>query len=183
MNGGDCLRVLGLGDTASVSQIKRAYRRHAQKLHPDKNNDDPVARRRFIEVSQAYRSLMTAARTVRTGRIAGTCTSCVEFGEVARSPDGRLRCGRCALTPRGGRLLPLPTIVVVRCFAAMAFMGTGVYFLLTLLATGQPIYAVYGALAGLAGLAALAWTCLRVIHCIRPSERRWTPSRRAGSNR
>src|SRR5918992_3793460 len=50
----DFYRVLGVGKDASKDDIKRAYRKLAQKHHPDANKDDPGAEPRFKEVSEAY---------------------------------------------------------------------------------------------------------------------------------
>jgi molecular chaperone DnaJ len=50
----DFYRVLGVGKDASKDDIKRAYRKLAQKHHPDANKDDPGAEARFKEVSEAY---------------------------------------------------------------------------------------------------------------------------------
>ncbi|MCB1383557.1 MAG: J domain-containing protein, partial [Notoacmeibacter sp.] len=46
--------VLGVGKTASAKDIKAAFRKLAKKWHPDHNKDDPRAKERFAEVSQAY---------------------------------------------------------------------------------------------------------------------------------
>lgn len=50
----DFYEVLGVDEDASQADIKKAYRRLAQKLHPDANPDDPQAEQRFKEVSEAY---------------------------------------------------------------------------------------------------------------------------------
>jgi DnaJ family protein C protein 7 len=45
---------LGLTKTATDSEIKKAYRKLALQLHPDKNPDDEKAEARFKEVGEAY---------------------------------------------------------------------------------------------------------------------------------
>ena len=50
----DYYKTLGLDRTASADQIKRAYRKLAQKYHPDKNPDDAEAEEKFKECSEAY---------------------------------------------------------------------------------------------------------------------------------
>jgi hypothetical protein len=52
-------RRLGLGETATPGEIKRAYRRLAGRLHPDHNPDDPEAEARMAKLTRAYR-LLTA---------------------------------------------------------------------------------------------------------------------------
>src|ERR687891_396730 len=50
----DYYGVLGVAKDASQADIKRAYRRLAQKHHPDANRGDKAAEERFKEVSAAY---------------------------------------------------------------------------------------------------------------------------------
>jgi len=166
----ECLRLLGLPEAASVAQIKRAYRLLAQRFHPDKSGGDEAARKHFIAISNAYRSLMRGARLVAKGKLVGTCCVCREFGEVVPGLDGRARCPRCALRPGGRLFLPLPTFVVVRCASAFVMLVASCYLLLRAIQTGRMGYAAGAFAVALATLAVLAVICLRVVYCISPHE-------------
>jgi molecular chaperone DnaJ len=50
----DYYAALGVAKDASAADIKRAYRKLARELHPDKNPDDAKAEARFKDVSEAY---------------------------------------------------------------------------------------------------------------------------------
>ena len=53
----DYYEVLGVAKTASVTEIKKAYKKLALELHPDRNPNDPTAEERFKEASEAYQVL------------------------------------------------------------------------------------------------------------------------------
>ena len=48
--------ILGINNTASLKEIKTAYRINAKKYHPDKNNNKG-ANKQFINISYAYEIL------------------------------------------------------------------------------------------------------------------------------
>jgi molecular chaperone DnaJ len=54
----DYYQVLEVERSASVEEVKRAYRKLAVKFHPDKNPDDPHAEEKFKELGEAYDVLM-----------------------------------------------------------------------------------------------------------------------------
>lgn len=48
---------LGVSKTATADEIKKAYRKLANKYHPDKNPDDPTTEEKFKTVKRAYEVL------------------------------------------------------------------------------------------------------------------------------
>lgn len=56
----DFYQVLGVPDTATPEDIKKAYRRLAKQYHPDANPNNPQAAERFKEVSEAHAVLSDA---------------------------------------------------------------------------------------------------------------------------
>jgi molecular chaperone DnaJ len=53
----DFYQVLGVSDSASQDEIKKAYRRLAKQYHPDANPNNTGAAERFKEVSEAHSTL------------------------------------------------------------------------------------------------------------------------------
>lgn len=58
----DYYQVLDLPRTATEAEVKKAYRRLAMKLHPDRNPDDHESTDKFKEVKEAYEVLIDPNR-------------------------------------------------------------------------------------------------------------------------
>jgi molecular chaperone DnaJ len=58
----DYYQILDVARDASEADIKKAYRRLAMKLHPDRNPDDKAAEEQFKEAKEAYEVLSEPAK-------------------------------------------------------------------------------------------------------------------------
>ncbi|NYE95659.1 molecular chaperone DnaJ [Psychromicrobium silvestre] len=56
----DFYAILGVSKDASAADIKKEYRKLARKHHPDQNQSDPAAEKKFKDISEAYSVLSNA---------------------------------------------------------------------------------------------------------------------------
>ena len=75
----DLYQLLGVRRNATVADVRRAFQKHARRLHPDLNPGDPVALQRFEEMSRAFEVLSDPQRRAAYDR-----------GEVRAAPRPRV---------------------------------------------------------------------------------------------
>jgi DnaJ-class molecular chaperone len=78
----DPYATLGVARGASEADIKKAYRKLAKELHPDRNKDNPKAAERFSQVTNAYDLLTDKDKRARfdRGEIDGDGNPTAPFG-------------------------------------------------------------------------------------------------------
>jgi len=73
----DYYEVLGVSKGAGEDEIKKAYRKLARKYHPDVNQDDPQAEKKFKEINEAYEVLSNSQKKAAYD----------QFGHAANDPN------------------------------------------------------------------------------------------------
>ena len=73
----DPYNILGLDPSASMDEVKRAYRKKARENHPDLNPGDKEAAKRMNDINEAYDRIMNpdkyAAEDARRNAYAPAC--------------------------------------------------------------------------------------------------------------
>jgi DnaJ-class molecular chaperone len=86
---------LGVPRSASEADIKKAYRKLAKELHPDRNKDNPKAAEKFSQVTTAYDLLTDKDKRARfdRGEIDADGNPTAPFGYGGAGPGGGFRPG------------------------------------------------------------------------------------------
>ncbi|MFD1746628.1 DnaJ C-terminal domain-containing protein [Rhizobium helianthi] len=90
----DPYSLLGVKRDAGPDEIKAAWRSKAKSLHPDHNQDDPMAAKRFSEVGQAYEVLKDPERRRRFDKRYETAQTILQQREAARQAEERAKAAR-----------------------------------------------------------------------------------------
>ncbi len=93
----DYYEILGVGKTATLDEIKRAFRKLALECHPDRNPGDAEAEARFKELSEAYSVLADEEKRRRYDRMGHAAFQAgrgdspyerVDFGSISEILEG-----------------------------------------------------------------------------------------------
>ena len=90
----DYYKILGLDRKASQSDIKKAYRKLARKLHPDLNPNDKEAQRKFQEANEANEVLSDPAKRKKYDEYGKDWEQAEAFEQAKRSQRSTSRGGR-----------------------------------------------------------------------------------------
>ncbi|XP_026468309.1 dnaJ homolog shv-like [Ctenocephalides felis] len=71
--GRDFYSILKVSRSATLNEIKKAYRKQAKELHPDKNKNDPDAASKFQDLGAAYEVLSDADKRKKYDRCGEEC--------------------------------------------------------------------------------------------------------------
>lgn len=114
--GRDFYKILGVSKSATTNEIKKAYRKQAKELHPDKNVNDPNASQKFQDLGAAYEALSDADKRKAYDRCGEECMKkegmmdqsdpfASFFGDFGFGFGGENGNGQGRDTPRGANIV------------------------------------------------------------------------------
>lgn len=85
----DYYKILGVGNNATESEIKSAYRKLARKFHPDLNPDDKDAKKKFQEINEANEVLTDADKRKKYDKYGKDWQHAEQFEKASQSNNSR----------------------------------------------------------------------------------------------
>ena len=82
-------QLLGINKDATEDEIKIAYRKLAKKYHPDLNKNDPKSKEKFIEIKEAYDTLIDPVKRKIYDQ-AGYNPRNMDWSDIFRNTDFRI---------------------------------------------------------------------------------------------
>lgn len=85
----DYYQALGVPRTASQAEIKKAFRRLAQRYHPDRNPDDRAAEQRFKDINEAHAVLSDPEKRRQYDALGANWEAFSRAGATGTGPFGQ----------------------------------------------------------------------------------------------
>src|SRR3989454_6672456 len=106
----DYYQILGVSETATTDEIKKAFRRLAKQYHPDRNPNNPQAADRFKEINEAHDVLSDAEKRKKYDQLRryGAFAGPGGFGGGGGGGGPTRRRGRGAPADSGGFCISRP---------------------------------------------------------------------------
>ncbi len=157
MNRLEALHILGLGDEASLEEIKAAYKESAQIMHPDRFATSKKLQDRATE---QFKNLQAAYEYLTSGKGARSkASACSRSGRVGMSAEDEIRARLAGIAAARAQLVAQRDAANDERRNGMIMAGIGA---VAALLTFRRPFGLFGLVAA-AGTAALVWGIVQTV--------------------